>query len=423
MINFSSKIDFPSRKKRIRKKWRDFDSILWGVPFTLFILGSILIASTQRQLEDANWYLHSITGFIGLGIAFIFAQSPIDRLRKYLIPIYLFTIFSLIAVAIFGTEAFGAQRWITIGPLNVQPSEIAKLTSIIVLAGVLERSTLSRPSEVIKPLIIIFVPWLLVFLQPDLGTSLVFGAVLLIMLYWAGMPFEWGLLVISGVITAIFSGTVKLILMAWIPFLGFLAYRSLSQKKLIVCLVMLIQGFIGWLTPWLWKYGLKDYQRERLTLFLDPGKDPLGGGYHLIQSQIGIGSGGLWGTGLLQGQLTKLNFIPEQHTDFIFSALGEETGFLGSIFVVTAFFLLILRLLKVARNARTSFESLVVVGIGAMIMFQVIVNIFMNIGLGPITGIPLPFISYGRTALLVNCISIGLCISVSRRNRSMTKSL
>ena len=171
-------------------------------------------------------------------------------------------------------------------------------------------------------------------------------------------------------------------------------------------------------TPWLWLHGLKDYQRERLVLFLDPTKDPLGGGYHLLQSTVGIGSGGLFGTGLLQGQLTKLRFIPEQHTDFIFSALGEETGFIGTILVVTGFSLLMGRLLQVAREARTDFESLVVIGVATMVMFQVVVNIFMTIGLGPVTGIPLPFMSYGRSAMVVNFVALGLCLSVARRGHT-----
>jgi rod shape determining protein RodA len=162
---------------------------------------------------------------------------------------------------------------------------------------------------------------------------------------------------------------------------------------------------------------LQDYQRDRLVLFLDPAKDPLGGGYHLLQSTVGIGSGGLFGMGILQGQLTKLRFIPEQHTDFIFSALGEETGFLGTILVVLGFALLMGRLLQVAGQSRSDFESLVVIGVATMLMFQVVVNIFMTIGLGPVTGIPLPFMSYGRSAMVVNFLALGLCLSVSRRSK------
>ena len=169
------------------------------------------------------------------------------------------------------------------------------------------------------------------------------------------------------------------------------------------------------LTPLLWNIGLKDYQKDRLILFLEPGKDPLGGGYHLLQSKIAIGSGGLLGTGLMQGKLTNLQFIPEQHTDFIFSALGEEVGFLGSVLVVSIFFLLIFKLIKIAYNARTDFESLIVIGIASVFAFQIIINIFMTIGLGPVTGIPLPFMSYGRTSLLTNFACLGLALSTYKR--------
>jgi rod shape determining protein RodA len=182
-------------------------------------------------------------------------------------------------------------------------------------------------------------------------------------------------------------------------------------------LSLALQALTALLTPWLWLHGLKDYQRDRLVLFLDPSKDPLGGGYHLLQSTVGIGSGQIWGTGLLQGSLTKLRFIPEQHTDFIFSALGEETGFLGSLLVVIGFAVLSWRLLQIAGRASSDVESLVVVGVGAMLMFQVVVNINMTIGLGPVTGIPLPFLSYGRSAMLVNWIALGLCASVARHGR------
>ena len=173
------------------------------------------------------------------------------------------------------------------------------------------------------------------------------------------------------------------------------------------------------LTPVLWQYGLKEYQKERLVLFLNPNIDPLGGGYHLLQSKIAIGSGGFWGTGLLQGKLTNLQFIPEQHTDFIFSALGEELGFLGCVIILFLFFLLIKKLIYIAQNARSEFESLVVIGVAAIFLFQIIINLFMTVGLGPVTGIPLPFMSYGRTSLLINFIFIGLALSILKRSRSL----
>ena len=422
MINLIRKKDFSRYKSRIKPNWKDIDFTLWGIPILLVFLSGLLIASTQRQYEEANWYLHWTTGCIGIGITYGLAQTPLEKIRKFLIPLYFITILSLISVILFGTSAFGAQRWLSIGGLNIQPSEIAKLTSILCLARVLERNQFNSVFNLLKPLSVIIIPWILVFVQPDLGTSLVFGAVLIVMLYWAGMPSEWGILVVAGIITAILVGVLPQLLFFWIPFMGFLAYRSLPKKKIAAFIAIFSHSAIAWATPWIWINGLKDYQRERLTLFLDPGKDPLGGGYHLIQSQIGIGSGEIFGTGLLQGKLTKLHFIPEQHTDFIFSALGEETGFIGTMAVIFCFCFLIIRLLKISKNARTDFESLVVIGIVTMFMFQVVVNIFMNIGLGPVTGIPLPFMSYGRTALLVNFISLGLCISASRRGQSLNRN-
>jgi len=400
-----------------RRRARDRDWILWGIPLAMIAVAGLLIASTQRQANYANWYQHWITAGVGVGIALLLARMSMLRLKPLLVPIYGATVISLVAVRMIGTTALGAQRWISIGGVHVQPSEFAKLAAILLLAAVLDRHPVERPVDLLRPLAVISLPWLLVFIQPDLGTSLVFGALLLTMLYWSGMPFEWLVLLLSPLVTALLAGLFPWGLAAWIPLTLVIAYRSLPWKRVALALVSLVQGASALITPWLWQNGLQDYQRDRLVLFLDPTKDPLGGGYHLLQSTVGIGSGGLLGTGLLQGQLTKLRFIPEQHTDFIFSALGEETGFLGTVLVVVGFMLLMWRLLQVAGRARSDFESLVVIGVATMIMFQVVVNIFMTIGLGPVTGIPLPFLSYGRSAMVVNFIALGLCLSVARRSR------
>lgn len=166
----------------------------------------------------------------------------------------------------------------------------------------------------------------------------------------------------------------------------------------------------------LWEV-LKDYQKDRILMFLDPDKDPLGGGYHLIQSRIAIGAGGTWGKGLNHGTQTQLNFIPEQHTDFIFSAIGEELGLVGSICVLFGFWLICLRLVIIAQNAKDNFGSLIAIGFLSMLVFQVVVNIGMNIGLAPITGIPLPLLSYGRSSLLANFIGLGLVESVANHRQ------
>ncbi len=409
---------------RNKKFWKNVDFIIWIVPYILVHLACLLIASTQRNLGIADWYQHAIIAYVGSLIVYFIAQFPLQDIRKYIIPIYFLTIITLLYVNISGASALGAQRWLSFAGLYIQPSEFAKLTLILILASILDRKRFSSLSHLIKPLLVSFLPWMLVFIQPDLGTSLVFGAILLGMLYWSGMPYEWAFIFLATLVTGLLANFYSFGLFIWIPIIGYLSYGSLpNQKKLLTLFVVVFHSLIAKLSPWFWETVLKDYQRDRLILFLNPSQDPLGGGYHMLQSKIGIGSGGMFGSGLMQGQLTKLKFIPEQHTDFIFSALGEETGFLGTLLVIFLFFILIFRLIKIAIDARTDFESLIVIGIASMFIFQIMVNIFMTIGLGPVTGIPLPFMSYGRTALIVNFISLGFCLSVSRRGQSIRKNL
>ena len=424
MIDFGRNKTSNLRIARNKKLWKNIDYIIWIVPIILVHLSSLLIASTQRNLGITDWYQHAIIAYIGALIVYFLAQVPLQDLRKYTLTIYFLTISTLLYVNFSGTSALGAKRWLSFAGLYIQPSEFAKLTLIIVLASILDQKRFSDLSHLMKPLFVSFLPWILVFIQPDLGTSLVFGAILLGMLYWAGMPYEWAFIILATLVTGLLAYVYQFGLFIWIPIIGFLSYNSLPhQKKLLTLLVVFFHSLIAKISPWIWESVLRDYQKDRLILFLNPSQDPLGGGYHMLQSKIGIGSGGLLGSGLMQGQLTKLKFIPEQHTDFIFSALGEETGFLGTLLVLLLFFILILRLIKIAIEARTDFESLIVIGITSMFIFQIMVNIFMTIGLGPVTGIPLPFMSYGRTALFVNFISLGFCLSVSRRGQSVRRNL
>ncbi|MGB5916789.1 MAG: FtsW/RodA/SpoVE family cell cycle protein, partial [Phormidesmis sp.] len=257
------------------------------------------------------------------------------------------------------------------------------------------------------------VPWALVFLQPDLGTSLVFGAITLGMLYWSGTNPGWLVLMISPLVSAIMFSVYMPVWIGWVVAMGVIAYFSLPWWSIYSAVTaVVINVASGKLGGVMWGV-LKDYQKDRLILFLDPDKDPLGGGYHLIQSRIAIGAGELWGRGLFHGSQTQLSFIPEQHTDFIFSAVGEELGFVGGIALLLAFWLICLRLVMIAQNAKDKFGSLLAVGVLSMIVFQAVLNICMTIGLAPITGIPLPWMSYGRSALLTNFIAIGLVESVA----------
>ena len=400
---------------------RTFISPIILIPLSLVLISSLLIFSIQKQSPYNDSIKHIVSGFIGYFLAIIISYIPLEKFKRFIIPFYLLSLLSLILIYFIGITNYGAQRWISLGFFTFQPSEIAKLTTVFSLAAMLEKKSISYPKDILNPLLIVLLPWLLIFLQPDLGTSLVLIFCFLFMLYWAQMPVEWILIFTCCLFTALFAFNYSYILIFWIPLMGFLAFRSFQAKIISSFLVVVLHGLVAQITPFLWKFVLKGYQKDRLILFLNPDRDPLGGGYHLLQSKIGIGSGGLFGTGLLQGKLTNLQFIPEQHTDFIFSAVGEEMGFVGSIFVVSLFLILIILLLRIAKNARTDFESLLVIGMTSILLFQIIINIYMTIGLGPVTGIPLPFMSYGRTSLLVNFIFIGMALSTFKRSISLKK--
>ncbi len=416
-ISLKKKKRFFENKDLINRKI--IFSPLLIIPLALVCISSILIKSVQREFLQSDFLNHLFTGLLGYFLAIFISYIPIERIKKYLIPFYCCSLLSLLLIYFFGISIYGAQRWLSLGIFSFQPSEVAKLSTILTLALVLERKSISTIKDLILPFLIVFIPWLLIFFQPDLGTSLVLIVLTFVMLYWSRMPIEWLLILVCCIFTSLFYLISPNLLIFWLPFMGYLAYRS-SQKKIIFSMFTLaLHSLVIKLTPFIWEFGLKDYQKDRLVLFLDPSRDPLGGGYHLLQSKIAIGSGGLLGTGLLNGKLTNLQFIPEQHTDFIFSALGEELGFLGCILVLFLFFVLIGRLVKVSENARTNFESLIIIGIASTFLFQIIINLFMTIGLGPVTGIPLPFMSYGRTSLLINFICIGLALSTVNRSRSL----
>ena len=416
-ISLKKKKTFFENKDLINRKI--IFSPLLIIPLALVCISSILIKSVQREFLQSDFLNHLFTGLLGYFLAIFISYIPIERIKKYLIPFYCCSLLSLLLIYFFGISIYGAQRWLSLGIFSFQPSEVAKLSTILTLALVLERKSISSIKDLIFPFLIVFIPWLLVFFQPDLGTSLVLIVLTFVMLYWSRMPIEWLLILVCCIFTSLFYLISPNLLIFWLPFMGYLAYRS-SQKKIIFSMFTLaLHSLVIKLTPFIWEFGLKDYQKDRLVLFLDPSRDPLGGGYHLLQSKIAIGSGGLLGAGLLNGKLTNLQFIPEQHTDFIFSALGEELGFLGCILVLFLFFVLIGRLVKVSENARTNFESLIIIGIASTFLFQIIINLFMTIGLGPVTGIPLPFMSYGRTSLLINFICIGLALSTLNRSRSL----
>ncbi len=400
------------RWKSFLAPWQELDWQLLALTIGLTFLGGVMIRSAELNNGQTDWWWHWVIGGIGLTLALFIARSRYELLLQWHWIVYAITNLSLVAVMFIGSTANGAQRWINIAGLQVQPSEFAKLGLIITLAAILHSEPASTMNAVFRVLAIAAVPWVLIFLEPNLGTSLVFGSITLGMLYWGNANPGWLLLLASPIISAILFSVFLPAWFIWVLAMGVIGWRSFSWPLLGGIGALVLNAVSGGLGNFLWGL-LKDYQKDRLILFLDPDKDPLGGGYHLIQSRIAIGAGELWGRGLHQGTQTQLRFIPEQHTDFIFSAIGEELGFAGAVCVLFAFWFLCLRLVIIAQNAKDNFGSLIAIGVLSMIVFQTVVNIGMNIGLAPITGIPLPLLSYGRSALLSNFLGIGLVESVA----------
>lgn len=393
--------------------WQGLDWTLLALPVALTTFGAIAIHSTQINTVNGGYGLnHAVLGAIGLGLALWIARSRYEHLLNWQWIIYITVNLLLVAVMLIGTVGGGAQSWLGVGGFYVQPSEFAKLSIIITLSAMLSRRDASSLWGVASAMTVLVLPWLLVFIQPDLGTSLVFGAITLSMLYWANCNPGWLVLFISPLVAAILFHLVLPGWLVWSLGMGLIAWFTLPWRWFSTVVATAVNLVAGKLGDILWNL-LQDYQKDRLVLFLDPDKDPLGGGYHLIQSRIAIGAGKLFGQGWGNGSQTQLNFIPEQHTDFIFSAVGEEWGFVGAMVVIVAYWLICFRLVIIAQNAKDDFGSLLVIGVLAMIVFQVVINIGMTIGLAPITGIPLPWLSYGRSALLTNFIALGMAESVA----------
>ncbi|MER3435571.1 MAG: rod shape-determining protein RodA [Leptolyngbya sp. ERB_1_1] len=401
--------------------WQGMDWYLFAAVIALTVLGGVMIHSVQlAHTERQDWVFHLFIGGLGTFLVLMMARLRYDALLAWKWWIYGATNFSLLLVMVMGLEAKGAQRWLGFFGFGIQPSEFAKLGAIITLAAVLHQRSASTIPMMLKVLAIAALPWVLIFLQPNLGTSLVFGAITFGMLYWGNANPGWLLLLLSPVISAVLFTTLITkgalgigAIGLWIAIVGFVAWKTLPWRTygtLVPVVMNLIAGGLGQV---LWQFVLHDYQKARIVMFINPDQDPLGAGYHLIQSRIAIGAGELTGRGLFHGTQTQLDFIPEQHTDFIFTAIGEELGFLGSAFVLGAYLLICYRLLIIAQNAKDEFGSLIAVGVFSMIIFQVSINIGMTINLSPVTGIPLPWLSHGNAALLMNFMAIGLVESVA----------
>jgi rod shape determining protein RodA len=359
-----------------RRLIQNFDWGLVCIALALSLLGIMTLysaATAGKALSNEAVYLKQIVwyciGLTAMICSFLFNYKALDR---WAIPIYCLIIMFLLLVPFLGKYVAGSRRWLMVGPVSFQPSEFAKLAVIIILAsyysGIASSKGLSFHGLYV-PFLLSIIPFILIVMQPDLGTAM--------------MVF---------LIAASISLFVKI------------------ERKTFIYLVT-----AGAVTiPMVW-FFLKDYQKQRILTFLNPDRDPLGAGYHIIQSKIAIGSGMISGKGFLKGTQSALSFLPEQHTDFIFSVLAEEWGFIGSLILLLLFFMLIVWGFKITYGCRDTFGTILSFGITAMLSWEVIVNIGMTMGLMPVVGVTLPFVSYGGSSIVMTMISIGILQNISMR--------
>jgi rod shape determining protein RodA len=355
--------------------FRDFDWALLGLVLLLCSLSVLEVHSATVHTKFASFGTKQIL-FIGAGLVGMFVLAKIDYHRLIDISPWLYGIFvvSLVAVKVVGHKALGARRWIAVGPIQFQPSEWVKLVLILAVARYIANigGRNLTWTEIFKAFGLVGVPMILVLIQPDLGTTLTYAPILVAGLFLGGINLRQSLILIT--VGAVLVGGV------W------------SSGKI-----------------------LKPYQKARLTSFINPGNDPHGAGYQVLQSEIAVGSGGVWGKGLEKGTQTQGYFLPIPYTDFIFAAFSEEHGFVGAFFVLLLYFLILMRLIQNAQTAADLPGSLIIMGIVAVLTFQIAVNVGMVIGLMPVTGIPLPLMSYGGSSVLFTFLALGVAMNVRMR--------
>jgi rod shape determining protein RodA len=405
-----------------RRILTDYPVVVTALLLSAFGIAMVYSAGqTDVPTSAAHAWISQIRWLaLGLVAAYVVSRASVRFYEWAALPAYLFSLLLLAALLVIGTgagTAAGTRSWIAIGGVRLgQPSELAKVTVCLMLARVLgaRREAPRSLLELWKPALVVLAPWVLIMLQPDLGTGIVFIGIFFAMLYWSGVPFPLLILVASPAISLVLAFSTSL-WGAW--FLILLAvvlwYKPFMLEGVGVMTANVVMGVVA---PLLWD-RLAPYQKHRLLVFLDPSIDPRRSGWHVIQSQVAIGSGGWLGKGFLEGTQKRLAFLPEQHTDFIFAVLGEELGFIGVTVALALFLFLLLRALRVAERANDSFGSLVAFGLAASWLVHIVVNVGMTLNLMPITGIPLPFFSYGGSFMLACWIAIGLIARISSEGR------
>jgi rod shape determining protein RodA len=401
----------------------DVALVVAALAITVYGLAIVFSAGQTdfRSPATGAWKAQLVWAFVGIGGAFAVSRASVRLIEWMTVPAYIFTLFLLVALLVgLGSGAGTATStsgWLTIGGHRLgQPAELAKLTVVLMLARVLAQNRVAPRSivELWKPMLVVGIPFLLIVAQGDLGTSIVFAGIFFAMLFWAGVPWQVLLMIAAPVISLMLGfdpriwGAFFLLVLALIIW-----YKPYLWEALLVIAACVMTGIVG---PLLWEH-MPTYRQNRLRVFLDPSVDPRGSGYHVIQSITAIGSGGWFGAGYLHGPQKRLAFLPEQYTDFIFAVVGEELGFIGVLVALALFLFLFLRVIRIAERANDSFSSLVAFGLLASWFSHVLENVGMTLNVMPITGIPLPFFSYGGSFMLACWLSVGVLARISSEGR------
>ena len=375
----------PSLWQRVWPLLRGFDLLL--LAGVLVLAGMGLLAMYSSGFDHGTRFVdHGRNMLIAAGIMFVVAQIPPQRLMSLAVPVYTVGVALLVAVALFGITKKGAQRWVNVGVV-IQPSELLKIATPLMLAWWFHRREgQTRPIDFVGAFMLLAIPVGLIMKQPDLGTALLVMAAGLAVIFFAGLPWK-------VVLPPVIIGLVGIALIV--------AYET-----------QLCADGLDWRV-------LHEYQRQRVCTLLDPTRDPLGKGFHILQGMIAIGSGGLWGKGFMQGTQTHLEFIPERTTDFIFAAFSEEFGLAGNLALIAGFTFLIFRGLMIAAEAPTLFARLLAASLTTIFFTYAFVNMAMVSGILPVVGVPLPFISYGGTAMVTLGLALGMLMSVAKSRRMM----
>lgn len=413
----------------IKRVVADYPLALIALLLTAFGVAMVYSAgqTDARVVADMTaWQRQLMWCGVALGVAYGVSRASVRFLEWVTLPAYVLSLVLLAVTLLFGSGAGTARSmsgWLTIGGVRLgQPAELAKVAVVLMLARLFatRREAPKSLVDLLAPAAAVLVPWVLVMLQPDLGTGMVFVGIFFGMLFWAGTPWPLLLLVASPGVSLVLAFSTGL----WGAWFLLLIALVLWYKPYVVEGVVLIVANVvmGVAAPVLWE-RLDPYQQGRILVFIDPQRDPKRTGYHVIQSQIAIGSGGLTGRGFLEGTQKEGAFLPAQTTDFIFAVLGEELGFLGVSVALTLFVFLFLRVIRVASRANDGFSSLLAFGLLSSWFVHVVVNVGMTLNLMPVTGIPLPFFSYGGSFMLSCWLAVGILIRVSAEGRGEADAL